>query len=226
MRESQEESSTMVESTIPNKDSENSLSLNSLNMSKKNNNQRRENSYNISRINNEDSIVYFAKKLENKKYDYKIYSYCCLILHFLDFIICLNNKQFKFLYNQIILLLLIISLLYYLLISRNNFELLSKKIYKSIKTLIFIQSIILLFLYADLFHIIFKKTLFKKLERDDIQSNMDFLLGTFMPYLVLIIANLILPGFLFVKLIQIKKCIKKLNYVKGEDYQMVKIRDF
>ena len=219
--------------TEPNQDltnqqikSKRNLTFNVLRINSTNNNQRREITNNINRISNEDSIAYFVKKLENQKYDYKVYSFCCFILYFLDLIICIKNKKFKFLYNQIILILLIISLISNLIIFRHNFESFSQKIYESTKKLICIQLIILLFFYIDLFYIIFKKGLFKKGENDDIQSNMNFLMGTFMPYLIFIVANLIFPGFLWINLVIIKKSIKKLNYIKEEEYQVLKMGDF
>ena len=173
------------------------------------------------RVITEDSIVYFKKKLKKINYGYKLYSYICLAIYFLDLIVCIIDKKFQNLFSIIILLLMISLIIYHLFLFKHNFEIISRKIYKEAQKLIYIQYIPIALFYFDLLLVIFQ-ILFIKIDFQE--TKMTFLRGSFtsiisfISYFICILFNIFFPGFLFVKLIQLKRCVKDLSIAQGEIY--------
>ena len=210
MKEFRNDSNSMAELSLPEKNNKNFNPLNSF----KNSNG----SISHDRIITEDSIAYFKKKLKKKNYGYKLYSYICLAIFFLDLIICIIDKKFQHLFSIFILLLMISLILYHLFLFKHNFEIISREIYKETQKLIYIQYVAITLFYFNLLVVIFQ-ILFIKNENEE--NRVTFTIGSFIVYLVCILSNMFFPGFTLVKLIQLKRCIKDLSIAQGEIYDEI-----
>ena len=210
MKKFRNESNAMTESSVPDKGNKEFDPLNSFKNSKGEN-------YHDSVI-TEDSIRYFNNKLKNKNSGYKLYSYICLATYFLDLLVCFTDKKFKNLFNIFIILLMIGLIIYHLFLFKHNFETISREIYKETQKLIYIQYIAVTLFYLDLL-IIAYQIFFLKNDVDVEEKEITFI--TFILYFVCILSSIFFPGYLLVKLIQLKKCVKDLSIAKGEVYDEI-----
>ena len=109
---------------------------------------------------------------------------------------------------------------------KHNFESISKNIYIFTQRIIYLYCVAMLFFLLNMLYITLFKIILNSGENNIIfQRRMIHFFGFSLIIFLYVIINFVIPIFVLVKLISIKRSIKNLSAAKGEVYETVKIKD-
>lgn len=161
-----------------------------------------------------DDCIY---KLSIKFLELKKLIYCCIGVSIADFILVpIFPKNFLNPANILSICVIVSSLLVSLRIFNKKLQTINKSVYKSVKKILYIITIIIIFFYIDMLYVI----LFKLLLNDDVTWDGDYI---FLPIILAMIyagVNFSFPVFVIYKISQIRKIIKEIGFLEGDNYSL------
>ena len=175
-----------------------------------------------------DKIVVEKTENEKEKEDYiqlcfiKLWElqrliFLCLGMNIIDIILVplFPNIFFNF-WNIFSILLITASTSLCLFIFKKKLQTINKAVYRDVKKILYIISIIIFFFYVDNLYVI----IFKFLLNEDVTFDGDYI---FLPIIMAMVyagINFVFPVLIIAKIIEIRNIIKEIGFIEGDNYSI------
>ena len=143
--------------------------------------------------------------------------FLCLGMNIIDIILIpfFPNNFFNF-WNIFSILLITASTSLCLFIFKKKLQTINKAVYRDVKKILYIISIIIFFFYIDMLYVI----IFKLLLNEDVVWDGDYI---FLPIIMAMVyagINFVFPVLIIAKIIEIRNIIKEIGFIEGDNYSI------
>ena len=155
-----------------------------------------------------------------KLWELQLLIFLCLGINIIDIILIpiFPNNFFNF-WNILSILLITASTSICLFIFKKKLQTINKSVYRDVKKILYIISIIIVFVYIDMLYVI----IFKLLLNEDVSWDGDFI---FLPIIMAMSyagINFVFPVLIIAKIIEILNIIKEIGFIEGDNYSISSI---